>query len=95
MKAIVGNSHVRDAVERGRVNFAAIRGRQAGAGVIKQNDQNVRRVRGQMVRRDAPLVRRVLQGGTGDAGRRSGRKRQHFLRTGWRRKNPADCKPTP
>jgi len=56
MKPVIGDSLADDAVHRAGRHFAPEGGRQAGAGVIDQYDENVGRILGQTTRLDAPLV---------------------------------------
>ena len=84
---------------------AAIGVGKTKAHVVQQDDEDVRRVLGQMVRLHAPMHRRVLQSRLGDAGRRrrrewengtvvrGGRRRalRNDKREGWREKGPGEA----
>ena len=74
MEPVVGNSFLDDAVHRRGLHFAAERRRKAGARIVDENDQNVRRVGRKPARRHPLLVDRLLHRSPGNAGR--GRRRE-------------------
>ena len=79
MEAVVGDPFLDDAVHRRGLDFAAEGGRQAGAGVVDQHDEDVRRIGGKPARLNAPLVDRFLHRAAGDARRRRRWERQGIL----------------
>ena len=61
VKTVVGNAHLRDAIERRRVDLAAVGRRRGRPHVVHQDDQDVRCALGQPLRLDALLVDGILR----------------------------------
>ncbi len=74
VESIVGNPFLDDAVHRRGFNLASERRRKAGARVVDENDQNVRRVGRKPARRRPLLTDRLLHRAPSNAGR--GRRRE-------------------
>ena len=79
VEAVVRDPFINNAIHRRGLDLATERGRQSGAGVVDQHDENVRRVGGKPPRRRPWLIDRLLHRAPGDAGRGCGWKRQGIL----------------
>ena len=80
VEAVERDAHLRHAIERRRMDLAAVGRGRAWPDVVHEDDEDIRRALGQVLRLDALLVDGILHRQTrGRAGRRR-RERQNFLR---------------
>ena len=79
VEAIEGDAHLRHAIERRRVDLAAVGRGRARPHVVHQDDEDVRRALGQTLRLDAFLVDGILHRQPRGGGGRRGWERQDFL----------------
>ena len=79
VKAVEGDTHLRHAIERRRVDLAAVGRGRARPHVVHQDDEDVRRAVGQPLRLDAFLVDGILHRQPRGGGGRRRREGQDFL----------------
>ena len=86
VETVEGDAHLRHAIERRRVDLAAVGRGRARPHVVHQDDQDVRSALGEVLRLDALLVGGILHRQPRSGGGRRGREGQDFLRR-YRRAN--------
>ena len=80
VEAIEGDAHLRHAIERRRVDLAAVSRGRARPDIVHEDDEDVRRAIGQALRLDAFLVDGILHRQPRSGGGRRGWEGQDFLR---------------